>query len=165
MSDDSMLSMTFDPLLHSLATCSTTPQLHERLKHLFEVIDLDENKSISFEEMQVGFDKLASVVPGARVGEMLSMEEFEAISRGGEYVNADGEMSLENFKTGTSNLLLFRTCAGNCQSNTFCLAAMIEQVRMYAQRKLTQYIMAVGNEDPSQEFIFIVLKVRGAARR
>jgi Ca2+-binding EF-hand superfamily protein len=108
MLDDSMLRMTIDPLLHSLATCSTTPQLHQRLTHLFEVIDLDESKSISFEEMQVGFNKLASVVPGARVGDILSMEEFEAISRGGEYVNAAGEMILENFKTGTSNLLLFR---------------------------------------------------------
>ena len=86
MLDDSMLRMTIDPLLHSLATCSTTPQLHQRLTHLFEVIDLDESKSISFEEMQVGFNKLASVVPGARVGDILSMEEFEAISRGGEYV-------------------------------------------------------------------------------
>ena len=35
---------------------------------------------------------------------------------------------------------------------------MVEQLRLYAQRKLGQFIQAVGSEDPSQEFMFIALK-------
>jgi hypothetical protein len=45
--------MSIDPVLHGLATCATTSQLLTKLEDLFAIMDLDESRSISFEEMQV----------------------------------------------------------------------------------------------------------------
>ena len=130
LSDETDVRMSIDPILHSLISFTTMKQLNDKLDLLFDVIDTDESRQVSFEEMQTGFLKLAD---GA--GSALTMEEFEAISRGGEYLNSAGEMDVENFKV-----------------------AMTEQLRVYVQRKLAQYILAIGKEDPSQELIFFALK-------
>ena len=122
--------MSIDSILHSLISCATSKHLDHKLDILFDVIDTDEGGGVSFEEMSNGFLKLSG-----RNSEALSLEEFEDITRGGEYLNESGEVDRDGFKQ-----------------------VMGEQLRTYVQRKLAQYIIAVGKEDPSQELIFFALK-------
>ena len=114
--------MSIDPVLHSLISAATQKQLDDKLNVLFDIVDVDESGLISFEEMKMGFLRIAGGIMG-----ILSMEEYEAITRGGEYLDENGELDRENFKL-----------------------LMNEQLRAYVQRKLAQYIRAVGKEDPSQ---------------
>jgi Ca2+-binding EF-hand superfamily protein len=130
LDSDNEVTMSIDSILHSLISCATSKHLDHKLDILFDVIDTDEGGGVSFEEMRNGFLKLS----GGN-SEALSLEEFEAITRGGEYLNECGEVERDGFKQ-----------------------VMGEQLRTYVQRKLAQYIIAVGKEDPSQELIFFALK-------
>ena len=130
LDSDNEVTMSIDSILHSLISCATSKHLDHKLDILFDVIDTDEGGGVSFEEMRNGFLKLS----GGN-SEALSLEEFEAITRGGEYLNECGEVERDAFKQ-----------------------VMGEQLRTYVQRKLAQYIIAVGKEDPSQELIFFALK-------
>ena len=122
LSDEGEIRLSIDPVLHSLISAATQKQLDDKLNVLFDIVDVDESGLISFEEMKMGFLRIAGGIMG-----MLSMEEYEAITRGGEYLDENGELDRENFKL-----------------------LMNEQLRAYVQRKLAQYIRAVGKEDPSQ---------------
>ena len=122
LSDEGEIRLSIDPVLHSLISAATQKQLDDKLNVLFDIVDVDESGLISFEEMKMGFLRIAGGIMG-----ILSMEEYEAITRGGEYLDENGELDRENFKL-----------------------LMNEQLRAYVQRKLAQYIRAVGKEDPSQ---------------
>jgi len=122
LADEGEMRLSIDPVLHSLISATTQKQLDDKLNVLFDIIDVDESGLISYEELKMGFLRIAGGVMGP-----LSMEEYEAITRGGEYVNERGELDRENFKL-----------------------VINEQLRAYVERKLAQYIRAVGKEDPSQ---------------
>ena len=120
--DEGEMKLSIDPVLHSLISATTQKQLDDKLNVLFDIIDVDESGLLNFEEVRSGFLRIAGGVMGT-----LSMEEYEAITRGGEYLNEMGELDCESFKL-----------------------VMNEQLRAYVQRKLAQYIRAIGKEDPSQ---------------
>ena len=130
VTEETDIRMSIDSVLHSLISFTTLKQLNDKLDILFDVIDTDESDSLSYEEIKSGFLK----VSGGTFGE-LTMEEFETINKGGEYLDDAGQMDRQNFKL-----------------------AMTEQLRIYVQRKLAQYMLAIGKEDPSQELIFFALK-------
>ena len=131
LDSDNEVTMSIDNILHSLISCATSKQLEHKLDILFDVVDTDESGCISFEEMRSGFLKLS----GNKSAEVLTLEEFEAITRGGEYLDESGGLNRDSFKL-----------------------VMGEQLRTYVQRKLAQYILAIGKDDPSQELIFFALK-------
>ena len=122
LSDEGELRLSIDPVLHSLISATTQKQLDDKLNVLFDIVDGDESGYINYEELKMGFLRIAGGVMGT-----MSMEEYEGITRGGEYVNENGELDRESFKL-----------------------VMKEQLHIYVQRKLAQYIRAIGKEDPSQ---------------
>jgi hypothetical protein len=124
--------MSIDNILHSLISCATSNHFEHKLDILFDVIDTDESGCVSFEEMRRGFLKLSG---GKNSLNLLTLEEFEAITRGGEYLDESGGLNRDSFKL-----------------------VMSEQLRTYVQRKLAQYILVIGKDDPSQELIFFALK-------
>ena len=132
LDSDNEVTMSIDNILHSLISCATSNHLEHKLDILFDVIDTDESGCVSFEEMRIGFLKLSG---GKNSLNLLTLEEFEAITRGGEYLDESGGLNRDSFKL-----------------------VMSEQLRTYVQRKLAQYILAIGKDDPSQELIFSALK-------
>jgi len=134
--DDNIPCFSYDAILHGLLTCGSREQLHERLKLMFDVLDVDENGTVSFEEMKIGFSKILRLNHVS--DKELLLEEFEALTSGGRgrtYLNEHGEL--------------------DCGSFTF---AMERQIRSYSKRKLAQYMVAVGEEEPADELIMFALK-------
>ena len=100
---------------------------------MYSVIDVDESGGISFEELRLGFRKIASSANTCD----FSIEEWEGfVSSNAEYLDENGQMGRESF-----------------------IRAMEEQLRSYAKRKLSQYMSAVGEEEPGEEIVMYTLKV------
>ena len=128
---DIVPTFSYDAILHGLLACASREQLHERLSVLFQVVDTDESGSVSFNELQVGFRKIIG-----QTAESLSIDEFEAITGGDAYLDEQGGMDCDNF-----------------------IRAMEAQLRQYCRRKLSQYMLAIGDEEPGQEMIMFALQL------
>ena len=124
---------SYDAILHGLLACASREHLHSRLRLMYSVIDVDESGGISFDELRLGFRKIAS---NANTCDF-SIEEWEGfVSSNAEYLDENGQMGRESF-----------------------IRAMEEQLRSYAKRKLSQYMSAVGEEEPGEEIVMYTLKV------
>lgn len=129
---DNHLKFSFDPLLHVLLRCPNRHELHDRLSKLFDIFDTDDSGGVSFEELHCGLKRL-SIGNDRRME--LTHEEFDYITRGSKFVGEHGALSLQCFQQ-----------------------AMEMQVRLYAERKMTQYMMAIGKEDPGAELMMFCMK-------
>ena len=124
---------SYDAILHGLLACASREHLHSRLRLMYSVIDVDESGGISFDELRLGFRKIASSANTCD----FSIEEWEGfVSSNAEYLDENGQMGRESF-----------------------IRAMEEQLRSYAKRKLSQYMSAVGEEEPGEEIVMYTLKV------
>jgi Ca2+-binding EF-hand superfamily protein len=123
--DTEAVRLSFDPVLHGLLTCATANQLSDKIDILFQVIDVDESGSVSFEEMRTGFKKLnsSSSSSSRQRDNDLSLEEFESLCGHNAQHVTDGELTAVSFK-----------------------AAMLEQLRLYGERKLSQHIIALAGD-------------------
>jgi len=120
-----------DSLLAVLAHFDTAKDLDDRIKCLFEVLDTDDNKTLSFAELQTGFKKLRVNPPIA-----LSREDWDVITVNGTHCNNLDEVDLPNF------LLMMR-----------------RQLKLYVQRQMSNAVEMVPPENTQASTVLFVLKL------
>ena len=81
---------SMDPLLETLMSHSTDQDLSSRLLALFEKFDIDEDKTINYQELYEGLYKLKFKPPIT-----LSKQEFDFISR--DYTQSTGGVDFIGF--------------------------------------------------------------------
>mmetsp|Transcript_17917 Transcript_17917/g.27702 ORF Transcript_17917/g.27702 Transcript_17917/m.27702 type:complete len:457 (-) Transcript_17917:814-2184(-) len=117
-----------DPLLAALAHFDTAPDLTHRIRLLFEVLDTDDSKSLSFQELSQGLKKL-KVSPVIN----LSRDDFDSMTLGGALLNSEQEMGLAEFE-----------------------AAMRRQLKLYVQRQMANCIELNGGEGHAGTILFVL---------
>ena len=101
---------SMDPLLETLMSHSTDQDLSSRLLALFEKFDIDEDKTINYQELYEGLYKLKFKPPIT-----LSKQEFDFISR--DYTQSTGGVDFIGFSS-----------------------IMREQIKLFVQRRLGNFI-------------------------
>jgi hypothetical protein len=81
-----------DPLLAALAHFDTSEDLAHRIELLFNCLDMDESRSISYAELASGLKKLR-VNPQVRVSE----DDWDVMTCSGTITNANGELGPMEF--------------------------------------------------------------------
>eukprot|EP00960_Hanusia_phi_P025632 745786-Hanusia_phi.AAC.1 len=105
--------------------------LKKRIFDLYKRMDLDGSKGLSHQEMFEGLKKMP-FSPTIK----LSVEEYNRITRNGEFCNKDGEMDAELFQM-----------------------AMIEQMKLFAERQMALSIPVVYKHDENIALIMLGLKL------
>jgi len=82
-----------DPLMASLAHFDTNADLSQRIKTLFQALDTDESKTLSFRELQSGLRKL-NFKPRIR----LSEDDFDVLTISRTLCTASGEVDAISFE-------------------------------------------------------------------
>jgi len=82
-----------DPVLDTIAHYGTAEDLTARIEALFQSLDVDESGKLSFREMWRGLQKL-----NFRPRIELTLDDFEALTDGGELCNDKGELGSTQFE-------------------------------------------------------------------
>ena len=122
--------LSLDPLLAALTHFKSSAELKSRLKTLFEILDRDNSKSISYKELAAGLRELR-----IRPRIQLSSEEFDSITQGRKLLNEQGELGFEEFE-----------------------ACLRYQLKLYVQRFLTSNMTRASRENPHVGSLLFALK-------
>uniref|UniRef100_A0A7S0QNQ4 EF-hand domain-containing protein n=1 Tax=Cryptomonas curvata TaxID=233186 RepID=A0A7S0QNQ4_9CRYP len=117
-----------DPILAALAHFNTSQDLSNRVMTLFKVLDADDSKSLSYEELASGLKKL-KVQPTIH----LSEEDFHMISNQRLMCDHKGELSVTAFET-----------------------IMRRQLKLFVQRQLAHAMGRTDENDPSGTILFVL---------
>ena len=104
--------LVLDPLLGALSHFGSHRELTEHIQTLFRILDIDDSKSISYNELKAGLRALK-----LRPRIILSKDDFDILTQGQKLLNAQGELGPREFEAlfrFQINLYVQRFLASNC---------------------------------------------------
>jgi hypothetical protein len=130
--EQSRVAGPLDPLLSTLANFTSQSHLNSQIRTLFDLLDVDNGGSITYEEMYAGCVKL-----GYQPALDVTREDWDGgLTWNGALVDAEGALGLESFET-----------------------AIRWQLILYAQRLMSHKMRHSVKHDPKYATVFFVLKL------